>query len=141
MLVARRDFRELDRMYFRLTAISIGALALGALAAELLVGVLYAGQYRLAHRLLPPLPTGIFLLAILLYQLPQCQHIYLRAHKREPLLVATIIASLSIGLLVWTLGVPYGPTGAACGYLAVVALFILPCKTYLWWRCRREWHA
>ena len=139
-LVARRDFRELDRVYFRLTTISVAVLALGAVIAESCVWGLHASGHPLAARLLPPLPTGAFLLAIVLYQLPHCQSIYLRAHKREPLLVANVIACLSIGLLVWLLGSHYGPTGAAGGYLAVVALFILPYKTYLWWRCRRDWH-
>lgn len=140
MLVARRDFRELDRVYFRLTTISVVVLALGAVLAETCVWGLYASGHRLAARLLPPLPTGAFLLAIVLYQLPQCQNIYLRAHRREPLWQASIVACLSIGLLVWLWGSHYGPTGAAVGYLAVVALFILPYKTYLWWRCRHEWH-
>lgn len=140
MLIARRDFRELDRVYFRLTAISVLVLAVGAGGAGLVVWGLYAADLPLATRLLPPLPTALFLLAIVLYQVPRCHDVYLRAHKREPLLLANVVSSLGIGLLVWWLGKHHGPTGAASGYLAVVALFNLPCRTWLWWRCRRAWH-
>jgi O-antigen/teichoic acid export membrane protein len=141
MLVARRDFRELDRVYFRLTWISLAALALGSLVAWGLVYGLYWSELWLAERLLPPLPTAIFLLATVLYQLPRCQDFYLRAHKREPLWGINALSSILIGLLVWLLGASFGATGAAAGYLAAVAVFILPGKTYFWARCRREWHA
>jgi hypothetical protein len=30
--------------------------------------------------------------------------------------------------------------GAAIGYLAVVAFFNVPIKSWLWWHCRRAWH-
>jgi hypothetical protein len=141
MLIARRDFHQLDRLYFRLAGISIAVLAAGCLAAWLVIWTLYRLDLQLAHRLLPPLPAGLFLLGIVLYQLPRCHDIYLRAHRREPLMAANIISSLSIGVLVCVLGRDYGATGAAAGYLAVVALFNLPYKSYRWLRCRAEWHG
>ena len=96
--------------------------------------------HPLAQRLLPPLPTGLFLLAAVLMQVGQCLVAYLRAHKREVVVVVGVVSSLAIGLLVWSLGSRYGPTGAAAGYLAVVAVFIIPYETALWFRYRAEWH-
>ena len=43
-----------------------------------------------------------------------------------------------IGSLVWVLASDFGPIGAAYGYLAVVALFVLPYQTFVWQRCRTE---
>jgi hypothetical protein len=140
MLIAVRDFRELDRIFLRLTVISWAALAAAALLAWSLIWGLYAIESRLAPRLLPPWPAGIFFLAIVLYHVPRCQEIYLRAHKREPTLVANVLSCSLIGLLVWILGARFGAEGAAWGYLAVVALFNLPVKTWLWLRCRSQWH-
>jgi len=140
MLIAQRDFRELDRIFFRLTAISWAALVAAAVLAWSLIWGMYALDFRLASRLLPPWPAGVFFLAIVLYHVPRCQEIYLRAHKREPTLVANILSCSLIGLLVWLLGARYGAEGAAWGYLAVVALFNLPVKTWLWLRCRHQWH-
>jgi len=141
MLVAKQDYRELDRVYFRLAAVSLSALVVGSCAAWGLVWGLYWSGWWLAERLLPPLPTAVFLMATTLYQWPRCQDFYLRAHKREPLWWLNAISSLLIGLLVWQLGASYGATGAAVGYLTAVLAFILPGKMYLWERCRREWHG
>ncbi len=139
MLIAKQDYRELDRVYTRLIAISIGALALGSLLVLGLVFGLYAAGLPLAERLLPPLPTAVLLAAVVLYQLPRCQEMYLRAHKREPFFLANVISCTTIGLLVWTLGAQCGPDGVAWGYLTAVLLFNVPCKGYLWARYRREW--
>jgi O-antigen/teichoic acid export membrane protein len=141
MLVARQDYRELDRVYFRLTGISLAALAVGCCAAWGLVFGLYWSGVWLAERLLPPLSTAIFLAATVLYQWPRCQDFYLRAHRREPLWWLNAISSVLIGLFVWQFGARYGATGAAIGYAAAVLVFILPGKMYLWEHCRRKWHS
>ncbi len=140
MLIARREFGELDRIFFRLTLISWTALIAASLLAWGAICAMYAVEFRFAERLLPPLPAGVFFAGIVLYHLPRCQEIYLRAHKREPILVANILSSCLIGLLVWTLGARWGADGAAWGFLAVVALFNVPVKTWLWIRCRADWH-
>lgn len=140
MLIAQGEYRELDRIYFRLTAVSLAALIVGSFAAWSLVYGLYAAGWWLAERMLPPLPTAIFLLATVLYQTPRCQDFYLRAHKREPLWFVNALSSVLIGVLVWRFGARYAATGAATGYLLAIVVFILPAKTYLWAQCRRQWH-
>jgi hypothetical protein len=141
MLVSRREFGELDRIFFRLTAISVAVLAAGGAAFWGVVSLLHVHVPPLAERLLPPMPTAVFLLAVVLLQIANCQTLYIRAHKRDPLLLANVVSSTAIGLLVWLLGQgPPGALGAATGYLAVVALFTVPCWTVIWARCRAAWH-
>jgi hypothetical protein len=144
MLVARKEFAELDRRFKRLTLVSWSAVAVAGLA---LWGAVYSLQHfgwNLGTRLLPPLPTGILIIAVLLRHVPDCFNIYIRAHKREPMsLLALIVTSNSaIGVLVWLLGgyLELGATGAVAGYLGVVALIMFPGVTLIWWRCRRAWH-
>jgi O-antigen/teichoic acid export membrane protein len=139
VLVAKKDFRELDRVYFRVTYVSLGILIAASVAFELLVVLLYQFDFRLAHRMLPPLPTAVFLLLSIVHHVPRCQHFYLRAHRREPFLAVNVISSTCIGILVWVFGSRYGALGAGLSYLAVIALFVLPYQTYLFYRCRREW--
>jgi O-antigen/teichoic acid export membrane protein len=135
-LVARRDYRELDRVFDRLTWISSGVAALGAVGLVLCVWALSAVDFWLAHRLLAPLPTALLLLAIVVYHFPQCQAFYIRAHKREPLFVLSIISSVLIGGGVWWWGRQYGPLGASTAYLAIVACIILPWQSLIWWSYR-----
>jgi O-antigen/teichoic acid export membrane protein len=67
--------------------------------------------------------------------------VYIRAHKRDPLLVPGLLAILLIGGLVWLLGMRFGAIGAAWGYTFAIALVYFPWWVWLWLHCRREWHA
>ncbi|MCY2986362.1 MAG: hypothetical protein NTY19_00590 [Planctomycetota bacterium] len=137
-LVAKQDFRELDRVFFRLTWISLGVACAGGSALWLAVWGLYAWEFRLANRMLGPAVTGLFLLAILVFHFPSCQAFYVRAHKREPLLLVSIVSCSLIGGSVAWAGQFYGPLGTAWAYLAVVAGCIFPWQTWVWWRCRKS---
>lgn len=136
-LIAKRDFRELDRVYFRLTKVSLSVVLLGGGAIWSLVWGLHWSQLKLANRLLDPLPTALLLLAIACYHVPHCQALYIRAHKRDPLFVLSIVASILLGLSVWWFGSRVGPLGATAAYLTVVAIIVLPAQTFIWWNCRK----
>ena len=66
-------------------------------------------------------PTGIFLLAILVANFPDCTAFYVRAYKQEPLLAVSVVSSVLIGVGVWWFGRWCGPLGMAWVYLAVIA--------------------
>lgn len=157
VLVARREFAELDRIYDRLLRVSLGLLGLGGLAfcgvvlllhqfadghdmAGLLPREVAEALGQLSSRLLPPLPTALFTAALVLMHVPQCQAIYIRAHKRDPLLVISSLSGVTSAILVWMLGSRVGPTGAAAGLLGVTAGFTLPATTFVWRHARAEWH-
>jgi hypothetical protein len=145
MLAARRDFRELDRVFRRLLTISWIMLLCGSLV--LCGGVIVLNLVpldlarKLSDRLLPLTPTVLFCAAVWLLHIPKCQSIYLLAHKRDPLLIPGLLLTGLIALFVWLGGRDYGASGAAWGYLVVVAVLYVPLWTWIWFRCRREWHA
>lgn len=139
MLAAQRDFRELDRVFFRVATVSFVLLAVAALIFEIFVVALRAFEIALGDRLLPPATVGLFLLVILLQHIPLCQNIYFRAHKKEPVLPMTVVSCTTIGALVWLLGSRYGPVGVAVSYLLVNMLLVLPYQSYLFRRLRAEW--
>ncbi len=139
-LIANKEYDVLDRRFFRISAISLMVISCGAAGLWMVVYLLNLLQHPIAQRLLPPLPTGLLLLAIGLMQISQCQSAYLRAHKREPIVMMSFVCSLAVGLLVWLLGSNFGPTGAAIGFLSVTAVMVLPWETVIWFRCRADWH-
>lgn len=141
MLVARRDFSELDRIWRQVSMLSFGLAALGSLALWMGVFALNQFEFEIASRILGPLPTGLFLLANLLTLISNYQASYLRAHAREPFLVAGVTGGILIGGLVFLFGSRYGPTGAGAAYLAALALFVLPMTTAIWLRRRIEWQG
>ena len=141
VLVAKKEYAELDRLFYRLTAASFSIAVCGAVAIWTGVYVLYAFKYPLAMRFLPPLPTGIFLAATVLLQAITPQAFYLRAHKQEPFLWLSIVGGLMIALSNWLLGSRFSATGMAIGYLAVVAFVSVPFATLIWHRRRIAWHS
>lgn len=139
-LIANKDYSVLDRRFLRISTISLVVISCGAAGVWMIVYLLNMLQHPFAQRLLAPLPTGLLLLAVVLLQISQCQSAYLRAHKREPIMVTSVVSCLAMGLLVWVLGRSFGPMGATVAYLATVAILLLPWQTAIWFRCRALWH-
>jgi O-antigen/teichoic acid export membrane protein len=138
-LVAARNFPELDRTAWRALGLALLGTCAGALALLGLLGVLPAFYPALLERCLPVGPTAVLLGATLLMQISYVQSGYLRAFKREPYLVLSLLFGALTGALTWWLGRSSGAVGVAWGYLAAVAVLVLPVGTGIFLRRRREW--
>lgn len=139
MMVARRDYAELDRTWWQASKLSVGFAIAGSLSIWLVVLVLDQLGVGFASRILGPTPTALFLTAYGLMLISYCHSAYLRAHAREPFLVLGVSGGILIGGLVFLFGSRYGPTGAAAAFAAVAALFVVPISTVIWMRRRVEW--
>jgi hypothetical protein len=144
MLIAKRRWRELDRVFFGMFRRAF--LGLSVSAAAFCGGVVLLGLreewlfVRLSERLLPPLPTAVFSLALVALQPALCVNLYVRAHKRDPFLSAALVSSTSIAVLQLVLGRIWGATGMACGYLLGTGLIQTPLWLWIWSAARRDWH-
>lgn len=140
MLIARREFDELDRMAVRSGMACVGVAALGAVGLEIVVLALRSIGSPLANRILPPLPTGLFLVGQVLMQASAVEAVYLRAHKGEPFAALSATAALLVVGSSCYFGRTYGAVGAAASYCGVTLLFILPAGTAILMRFRERWH-
>jgi O-antigen/teichoic acid export membrane protein len=141
VMIAGRNWRELDRSFFRSFCISlVVAAALAVAAAGLIAGLNLLGS-PLAYRVLPPLPASLFLAASVISSALASLTIYLRAHKREPLTAVFLLGSLAIALLAVLLAPQFGATGVGAAYFAVLVLFELPVSTAVFLRLRGSWHS
>ena len=141
ILIARREYTELDHLFFRVAGASIGVLVLGAIAVWLVTYSLYVLHHPFSTRLLPPLPTGLFLVGQVFMCSSSPLAAYLRAHKREPFLQLSVVSGVLVGLLTWLLGSRFGATGAGLAYFVVSAFFVLPYGVWIWRRSRVAWHS
>jgi hypothetical protein len=141
MLVARRSYAELDRLFFRTAAQSFVLLLL-ALGAALVVVVLLS-HYRLpfAKRLLPPGTVAVLGCNVAINHIIFCLAVYLRAHKKEPMLWLSIIGGVLTALCVVLAARLYGAPGVAAGTLFLNLAYGLPTTAVVFVRRRREWHA
>jgi hypothetical protein len=140
VLVASRKYEELDRLTLNSAIASIFVATGGALAFWALVYWLNLMHSRLASRLLPPLPTGLFLAATVLLQVAGPFTTYVRAHKREPLMGVAVVSGVLIALSTWYFGRTGGPTAMAVGYLLILAGTI-PVTVVVWTRFRSRWRT
>jgi len=143
-MIAARKFTELDQLFFRMTRLSMLIMTAAMICFSLTVWWLGTrGEWlfeRLADRMLPVGPTVMFAIAMVSLQFALCTNLYVRAHKRDPFLVASIISSLTVATLQVLLGKIYGCGGVAAGYLLGVGCVQVPLWTVIWARTRSEWH-
>jgi hypothetical protein len=143
ILIAQRRYAELDRQLWKITKIVTGTSVLLALMIWSFVFMLNtldsAVAERFASRILPPLPTGLFLLAQLIYASVSPTSVYLRAHKKEPLMAFSVVYAVLVGSSTFFLGRYYSATGMALGYL-VLNIVCMPIAVLVWYRCRKQWH-
>lgn len=144
MLIATGQYSRLDRLFYRLTWISVGLMALGVaafLSVIWLVGSFDGWLFeRISARLLPLPSAALLAAALLLLQFALCTNLYVRAHKRDPFLIPSIISGVSIVALELWFGRRLGANGVALGYFIGIALVQVPLWTWIWWRTRIEWH-
>jgi len=141
ILIARRQYEQLDRLFRKLFFISLGVAIISSLGV---LGVIYwlrAQHFPLGERLLPLLPTVLLFLQRIVFITISTMAFYLRAHKQEPLVFVLLVAALLTAISIWVFGPRYGPTGVSGGFLAVTFLWTLPATYYVFKRCRAIWHT
>lgn len=131
ILVAQRNFAELDRLWRHTAVLASGVFAVGMGAFWIFEVALHYYNIPFSQRLLDSditlmlLPTGLLAMWV------QCAASYWRAHKTEPLGFSAAIPGLINGLLVWWLGKNYGAAGAIAAYLLMLAMISAPLSAYL----------
>jgi len=144
MLIAQKKYTELDIQFWKTTKIVMGISTCVAVCIWSVVFIVYhissPAIHKFSLRLLPPLPTGLFLAAQLFYIASSPFSTYLRAHKKEPLMLFSLIYAGLVGLSTFFMGRYYSVTGIAAGYLAV-NMVLMPFVFFIWKSCRKKWHA
>ena len=140
MLIALKKYKELDNLFWRLTKMVVIVTILTGCAIWFLVYILYTVNLAFAARILPPLPTGLFLLAQAFLNVSVPFSCYMRAHKREPLMYLTLFAGISTGSATLILGKYSSVTAVAAGFLTINSI-VIPVVFIIWYFCRKEWHA
>jgi len=140
-MVARKEYANLDRVFFRTLPQSTGLCMLGCLTVWLTFLFLHLHHSPYANRVVPLLPLAIILAVTVLGQISVAQSIYLRAHKQEKFLTASVLGAVCMGLSTFFLGRRFGILGMASGYLATALIVGIGLGTWTFVKYRRIWHA
>jgi len=140
-LVARGEFAEMDRIFFRTL---LQSTALLVVCASGFLVILWVGNHsfpNLAMRMLPPWSFALLLLTGALNHISFCWAFYLRAHKREPFLPLSVALATCVCITTILLGRLLGANAVVTGYFLCSAILGFPWAAYLFIRKRREWHG
>jgi hypothetical protein len=109
-------------------AFSKAVLLMSACAIIFVLGIAVLEQVwpALATRFLSVTPTFLLCCTSLILLSCHCFAVYVRAFKKEPFLVSSIVLGGLNGFMVYFCGRAYGPIGAAAGSLSILLLIALP---------------
>jgi hypothetical protein len=122
-LIAVHNYVELNEVFKKhfLQAISVSLfVGTGLFAAIVLLNYL---EFKLATKILPPIPFLLFIIATVLNVITGSLSIYLRAFLEEKLLVVSLLTGGSIISLLYFITPIYGLIGVALAYLGGTFVF------------------
>jgi hypothetical protein len=139
-MIARREYASLDRIFFRALIQSASLLFVAQSGILLLFLILQSYYPRLTSRVLPMPIFALVLITTFCSHILFCEAAYLRAHKREPFLVLSIMVASLTAATTLVAGKLWGSTGITIGYLLWGGIFYLGYGTVVFIKCRRAWH-
>jgi len=139
-LIARGEIAALDKLFFRTLWQSTLLLAAGALAFILVLLIVVSRFPKFGLRVLPPWAVALLLLTTIMTHVVFSEALYLRAHKREPFLLLSVIGAILLATATLLLGRFWGANAVTVGYFMITAAFGLPWGTYVFLTKKREWH-
>jgi O-antigen/teichoic acid export membrane protein len=140
-MIARREYVQLDRLFFQSVKQSLVVCVAGAVVVWLAAIYLNWAHIPIAHRILDPVSLGILLVNSLISVVVFAEATYLRAHKQEKFLLNSVLGAVLVGSSTYFLGRSHGAIGVVTGTLLVSLMMGLPLGTYTFLKYRRIWHA
>ena len=138
-LVARKDLRGLDRLFYMDLKHVVLIYLLGALA--LLSFYKMALNTQFIDRLLPFWQFLGLLAFVFIFQLNAAFSAYLRSFKAEPLMLLYVVGAILILIGSIFGAIHYSSTGVVCAMLLIEGLVIFPLALLLWNSSRKNWYA
>jgi len=140
-MVARGEIAALDKLFFRTLWQSTVLLLTGSAGFFLCLVIGGHTFPKLAMRVLPPWAFGLLLLTTVMNHVVFSEALYLRAHKREPLLVQAVAIAIILGISTLLLGRVGGATAVTVGYFMFGGVLSLALATHIFVTKRRVWHS
>jgi hypothetical protein len=140
-MIARKEFQQLDHLFFKTLWQSVSVCAAGAFVVWVAVVYLNWAQLPFSRRVLDPISMGLLLESSVLNSIINAEALYLRAHKQEKFLFNSVLGALLVAPSTYFLGRSYGAFGMVAGSLALGLFLGLPLATYTFLKYRRIWHV
>lgn len=138
MKASKSDWNGMDRLAKKSVLMSAGTFILGSISALILLQVLN-GKIALIDRFLGIFPMTILLISWFCQIIISGLAIYLRAHKKEPLVLPSIVSAIYIAVSTYLIS-RYLPSDFLFMGFLTSYIFGLPWCFHIFITKRREWH-
>ena len=139
-LIAHKNYVELDKIFFQTLKQSTFVSLIGIIGFNLIVYYLQYNHFKIGERFLPIELIIILSLSVIENQFSGAIGTYLRCHKKEPLLITSIICAVLIAFTTIVLGKIWGIKAIVIGFTMVCWLVGAPLNFYIFMKKRKEWH-
>ena len=140
-LVALKDYRTLDRTFFRTVVQSTASATLAFAAVWLILQYLRNRGMSIGLRVLPALPLALLFAGHIMNVVVFAEALYLRAHKQEKFMVNSILGALWMAPTALLFGRTSGAYGIALCYFWGTVVIGIGYGTYTFTRYRSLWHG
>lgn len=141
LLIARKQRQDLDALFFRGLLQSGAFLFASLIAAWIVLYYLTVTESQYAQRVLPLGLFTVLCLVSLMNHVVFAEASYLRAHRKEPFMIVSIMSGATTLILAWSWISPYGLAGAVFSYAVPTFLCGLCGGTYVFLRKREQWKS
>jgi O-antigen/teichoic acid export membrane protein len=139
-LIAERRYDELDKEFGRSLKSSLGLAILAGFGLAFCVLILDLAKQPISQRLLAPGPFGLFVLATVTNHAIFAMAVYLRAHRREPLMVPSVVGAIATPIVVGLVARRSDNMAIAIAYLVLTVAGLVVTGAIFTSRSR-AWHV
>jgi hypothetical protein len=139
MFVSKRDWAGLDALFRRNLIFSAATFVTGGLAVFALIHLL-RGRYAIADRLSDPLSMLFLAIAWFLQIIVNGLATYLRAHKKEPLVLPSVLSAVYVTVMTLLCAKYLAPRYFFLGWLSGCAWGV-PWVAWIFMKKKREWQT
>lgn len=124
-LIAHKNWKSIDKLFHQIMRQSIMVCLMLSVGTVTIIAFLQS-YTAIGSRFLPVSHVIIFLIAVCSNLFVNGWAIYMRAFKKEPLLLLSLVSGVLIGLSTYFFGVKYAAIGMVLGYCLISVFFVMP---------------
>jgi O-antigen/teichoic acid export membrane protein len=143
-LIAQKDYKQLDGLFKKTLIQSTVLNAIALITFFSLIFILRHFQLKIAgknfaDRFLSYLPMFFMMIPILLNHVIVSWATYLRCHKKEPMLIQSVVIGILCSISTVTLGKYFGVMGMTLGYMSLTIVGFI-WTYFIFITKKKEWH-
>jgi len=139
-LVSLKDWKNLDKLFFKVFYQSTWIALVGAIAGVLIIWVLQ-NRYPIGKRFLPVWQASFLFGSTIINHIIGAFAVYLRAHKKDPMVWLSVIGAVLVSLTTVILGRYLSTKGIVIGCFLINLFYGLPTASWVWYSLRKKWHS